>query len=217
MGQSERNTIRLHIDDDDTREQIKVVLDELEARLEIPALGSVLFHVLMELVTNAVKANLKRAYFHKNGHSFDDKASYENGLQAFKATYPELDKNSFVEALDELDLVVTIDTDLDHDRLVIHVQNNTSLYPAEEQRIREKLSLAMEAKKLMDFYTYYGDDTEGHGLGLAMVVLLIKRLGYDPKHFRVFLKDGRTVARLEFPLHADYTPIRNKIDEQKNP
>lgn len=41
-----------------------------------------------------------------------------------------------------------------------------------------------------------------------MIVLLIRDLGFDPQYFRVYKTEDKTVARLEFPLSADYTPIR---------
>ena len=74
------------------------------------------------------------------------------------------------------------------------------------------LAAAMGVKDLVEFSVHYGDESEGNGLGLAMVVLLIKDMGFDPGFFRVYLNDGYTTARLEFPLSADYTPLRGRQD-----
>ena len=65
-------------------------------------------------------------------------------------------------------------------------------------------------KDILEFSVQFADETEGKGLGLAMIVLLIKDLGFDSSFFRVYKKPDRTVARLEFPLSADYTPIRSR-------
>ena len=66
----------------------------------------------------------------------------------------------------------------------------------------------MGVKDLVEFSVHYGDESEGNGLGLAMVVLLIKDMGFDPGFFRVYHNEGQTTARLEFPLSADYRPLR---------
>jgi len=80
----------------------------------------------------------------------------------------------------------------------------------EERRLRSHLARAMEVRNLVQFSEAYGDDTEGAGLGLALVIMLIKDMGFDPDYFRVFTRGDSTVARLEFPLKKDYVPIRKK-------
>jgi hypothetical protein len=214
MENSENKIFTLRIDDKGIHQQIKENLVNIEKKLKIEGLGSVMFHVIMELINNAVKANLKRAFFHENGYSFSDPENYNLGLEAFKKHHENLIQNEYLNSLKELDLTVTVGTNLNAERLIINVRNNAVLLKEEEKRIREKLSLAMNSKKLLEFYTHYGDTTEGSGLGLAMIVLLIKRLGFDPKNFRVFREGNKTVARIEFPLDKDYVPIRQKIKNQ---
>lgn len=196
--------------DDPTRDRLQDELQSLESKLEIEGIGNTLFSVVMELVGNAVKANVKRAYFTRLGLNLEDKAEYEKGLTKFGEDYPNIDKEQYRLALEELDLKVDLDIDLDHNRLLIFVQNNTLLLKDEEKRIRAKLAGAMDVKDVMEFYMHYGDDTEGRGLGLAMTVLLIKDLGFNPDYFRVYHEGGRTIARIEFPLDAKYLPIREQ-------
>ena len=75
----------------------------------------------------------------------------------------------------------------------------------------------MQSKNLIQYSKFLGgqDETEGKGFGLAMIVLLIKHLGFDPGNFRIYTKDSRTVARLEFPLTSDYIPIRSRQSQNK--
>jgi hypothetical protein len=193
----------------ETRSALEQVFAVIEQELGREGLAFALLTVLMELVGNAVKANQKRAFFIKNGYSLDESESYDAGLKAFKEAYARLHKD-YDSALAELDLKVSVDVDYDNDRLLTAVENNSVLFPAEEARIREKLGTAMNSAELSEFYTHYGDDTEGSGLGLAMIVFLIRESGFNPSHFRVFKRDGRTIARLEFPLNANYTPIRDR-------
>jgi hypothetical protein len=69
----------------------------------------------------------------------------------------------------------------------------------------------MHSKDLIDFMIHYGQiNEEGEGLGLPLVVLLIKEAGFKPEYFRVFKDDQNTIARIEFPLSSEYIPIRDR-------
>ncbi len=196
----------------DVKDSLKTAFDDVETRLAIEGLGTALFTVVMELVTNAVKANLKRAFFTRNGYSLSDSESYRAGVEAFKDNYKVIEGEEYGRALGELDLVVSVNIDLDNDRLLTFVENNTQLQADEETRIRGKLASAMSASELAEFYLHFGDDSEGSGLGLAMIVFLMREIGFDPNNFRVYQKNGKTIARIEFPLNKDYVPIRKRFN-----
>lgn len=206
----ERRSIKLHLMDESVESELLTTLKEFEERLKIEGLSVTLFNVIMELVGNAVKANLKRVFFERHGFDSTDPDSYHRGIEQFTQNYRHTNTEEYRRALKELELQVTIDMDLDSDRLLIHVRNNTVLLAEEERRIRTKLAQAMGTKDIMNFYIEFGDETEGKGLGLAMVILLIKDLGFDPSLFRVFHDNDRTIARLEFPLSANYVAIRER-------
>ena len=210
MSPDSNKRYSMRILDADMKQQMRDLFEGLETKLGIQGLGVALYSVIMELVGNAVKANLKRAYFREHSYSMEDPATYQAGLVAFKESHGTLKKEDYVSALEELELVVSVEVDLDHQRLLAYVENTTILIAEEEMRIRKKLGNAMDCSELTDFYMNYGDDVEGSGLGLAMIVFMIRQIGFDPKYFRVFHRGNRTIARLEFPLEADYVPIRER-------
>jgi len=210
MEVSDQTKLSIRIVDETVKDRLREVFEDLEHRLGIEGFGVVLYSVLMELIGNAVKANLKRAFFRKHEYSLEDPESYERGLEAFKKNYREIRKEEYVRALEELELVVTVETDLDNDRFLAFVENNTIMLAEEEGRLRTKLAGAMNSDELAEFYLNYGDDMEGGGIGLAMIVFLIREIGFNPGNFRVFHRNGKTIARLEFPLHANYVPIRER-------
>lgn len=207
----ERRRITLHLVNEKVEKELDGALRDFEQRLKIEGLAVTLFNVVMELVSNAVKANLKRVFFERHGYDATVTESYRKGIEHFASQYRNTNTAEYQRALDELELQVSIDMDLDAERLMIHVRNNTLLMAEEERRIRTKLANAMGVKDIMNFYIEFGDETEGKGLGLAMVILLIKDLGFDPALFRVFHDGNKTIARLEFPLSADYVAIRDRI------
>jgi hypothetical protein len=162
----------------------------------------------------------------QNGYSFEDTESYHQGLKAFKESYQKLFKNKledkedhkdlikrkeWLEALKDLGLKVRLIIDIDHQRILIFVINNTRMIPEEEKRLRDSLSAAMRSKDLMDFIINYGQiDEEGKGLGLPLIILLIKEAGFKPEYFRVYKDEKNTIARIEFPLLKDYVPLRER-------
>lgn len=196
--------------DEPEKNELQILCDRLENELEIEGLSFTLFYVIMELISNAVRANIKRVFFHKHHFTYSDLPSYEKGLEAFRAELDAMNWASHQEYLRQQNLSVRVETDLDDERLLVYVENNAPLFDEEELRIREKLAESMIMNDLADFSTHFGDDTEGKGLGLAMVVSLIRDLGFDPDNFRVFHDGEKTTARIEFPLAVDYTPIRKR-------
>jgi len=204
----EKRTINLQILNEEAKANLRRTFDDLERKLAIDSLGLTLFYVVMELVGNAVKANLKRVFFKNHKYNLNDAEDYRLHIDEFKVYYNSVPEDEYSQSFRTLGLSVTIDIDLDQQRLLIFVENNAILHPEEERRIRDKLGSTREMKDIIDFSVQFADETEGKGLGLAMIVLLIRDLGFDPQFFRVYKQNDRTVARLEFPLSADYTPIR---------
>lgn len=201
---------KITVFEDKQKEELLAYFKNLEQKLDRPGISAALFNVMQELITNAIKANLKRIFFTREGYSLKDPEQYQKGLNAFKVAYADMHDEDWSQALKELKLEVTVEVDINASRLLIYVHNNTPMIEEEEKRVRKNLAAAMGVKDLVQFSVQYGDESEGNGLGLAMVILLIKDMGFDPRNFRVFHNRDKTVARLEFPLSADYTTIREK-------
>ena len=203
-------TFHIETLDSPSRDSIHQFCLNLEKRFEKEGMGDTIYNVVQELINNAVKANLKRSFFNANDYSFEDERSYAAGLAAFKRSLRTISEEEWKKAVRDLGLRVTVEVDADEERILIYVENNAIMIPEEERRLRSHLARAMEVRNLLQFSEAYGDDTEGAGLGLALVIMLIKDMGFDPDYFRVFTSGVSTVARLEFPLKKDYVPIRKR-------
>ena len=53
------------------------------------------------------------------------------------------------------------------------------------------------------------DNTEGAGLGLALIIIMMKGEGIDPNLFRIAITDEYTSARLEIPFTNEFKDHRH--------
>ena len=114
MAAEKKSKFLVHILDDDARDQLKSYFRNLEDELGREGMGTALFNVVQELVTNAVKANVKRVFFEQNHYNLEDPAGYKKGLEDFRTFFRSLDAASYQKTLKEMELSVRVDVDLDH-------------------------------------------------------------------------------------------------------
>lgn len=78
----------------------------------------------------------------------------------------------------------------------ISVRNNTELTAVEQSRIKEKLAIAERYSCLADAYSTTEDGAEGAGLGIVMMLFMLKNLGFGTDAFNVRTAQGETIATL---------------------
>lgn len=174
----------------------------------------IVYPAVKELVINATKANMKRVFFAEQGIDAMNTDDYDKGMTLFKDKLTETMIMHHRKDFKDRDFKITITFYYTDKVMNIKVKNNFPLLPREEERIREKFENAQSFTSLLDFYMAHGDDTEGAGLGITMVGILLDQSGIDRHAFTVFEKPGysETAARLEIPLHEDYIPRRRQFE-----
>ncbi|HOP29045.1 MAG TPA: HDOD domain-containing protein [Spirochaetota bacterium] len=136
-----------------------------------------LITIIREIVFNAFKANLKRLYFIKAGVDLNDKEKYDLLMQNFKDDY--------LYKLDEIEEEITAQDDYHiqinfkktDNSLKVTVFNNVAIIEEEFNRIKTRLEQSKKYMNLADAYNDIYDSTEGAGLGLALMVFLLKNSG----------------------------------------
>ncbi len=167
-----------------------------------------------ELVINASKANLKRVLFERLSLNIEDENDYVTGMNYFASHLSEDKIRSYGKSFKEKNLPVTATFYYSPDVLNIKVKNNFKLQPAEEKRIRDKFDKAISFASLLDFYVEHGDHTEGAGMGLTMVGILLDQTGIDKHSFSLYSSEryNETAAKLEIPLSSNYVPKRKAFE-----
>ena len=155
-----------------------------------------LSYCLFELLDNASKANAKRVYFKEHNLNINDEKDYKDGMKMFKET---LDENNlhYQEELKAGELRVHLLLSAD-DVISITVINNTKITDLEYERIKEKIEktkvYSTMAEALEDI-----DQTEGSGLGIITVLIMLKKLGLAADHLKFKTTENETIATIEIP------------------
>lgn len=156
-------------------------------------------YCVQELAVNAKKANTKRVYFIERGLDLSNPDDYKEGMQHFKentlsniAHYLQLQKEKGLY----IKLVLQIKKNIIH----VEIRNNVVITKTELIRIHDKLARSRQYNNLEDALAQVLDDSEGAGLGLVILVLMLKKIGLDEDCFDIFNTDKETIARIVIPL-----------------
>jgi len=190
-------------------ERVQETLNEILAKYDKERLIPILYTVLKELIINATKANQKRVFFEENNFDIKNAAHYEIAIKQYKKIFNENMGETYAPKCKQKDYYCIIIFEYDTNGLKVEIRNNTLIAEQEEKSIREKLSVAMAYDDLAQFYMDNADNTEGAGLGLALIIIMMKGEGIDPNLFRISITDEYTSARLEIPFSDDFKTNRN--------
>jgi putative nucleotidyltransferase with HDIG domain len=156
-------------------------------------------YCVQELAVNAKKANTKRVYFIERGLDMNNSDEYKQGMTGFKqdtlnnlAHYLKLQK--------EKGLYIKIVLQNKKNTIYLEVHNNVAVTKTELIRIHDKLARSRQYNSLEDALSQVLDDSEGAGLGLVIMILMLKKMGLNEDCFDILGTDKETVARIAIPL-----------------
>ena len=198
---------------EETERALHDTLADILDHYGVSRLHGILYTALKELAVNAVKANMKRVVFHQQGLDVHDPEDAARGHHLFKQRIHGGNMEGFARESRELGYAVFVDFLLFKDAMIVEIRNNSLITLEENRRLRDKLAKSMKYEDVAQFYLDYADDTEGAGLGMTMITVMLKQENIDPHCFTVFDDGDQTVARLEIPLSDNYVPRRFRFAE----
>ena len=176
-------------------------------------LKPLVYSIVKELLINGTRANLKRVFFVDRGYDIQNAEEYEKGTREYRATIREENAENYGIRAREMGYYVESTFRHMPDGIRVEVVNLTSVTPQEEERLRNRLEEAMKYETMIDFYMHNQDETEGAGLGLAMITIMLRAENIDPHYFRIFSEGNRTVARLEIPFSDRFDSVRDSFGD----
>lgn len=158
-----------------------------------------LSYCLFELLDNASKANAKRIFFKEKNLNIENDSDYKEGMNGFKADLSEHAEHYLEELkLGQLKVHLLLSA---NDVITITVANNTKITDSEFLRIKEKIDKTKNYANLQDAVSDI-DQTEGSGLGIITVIIMLKKLGLTPNNLTFNITENETVATIEIPKDA---------------
>ena len=157
---------------------------------------------LGELLTNSKKANTKRIYFSQRGLDLNDKEDYEKGMKTFKEdTLNNIDY--YLTEQKKAGLYIKFEIQLIDDFIKIQIKNNALLCPFERERIDEKLKSVENYTTEKDALEKLLDQTEGAGLGIIIIILMLEKIGLSKEDYKVYTNETETITEIVLPLNTE--------------
>lgn len=201
-------SLKTHRISKSAEEHIQKAVELILDKLTYPTLVPTLYTIIKELAINACKANQKRVFFEERGYSMVEPQEYAKGVREYRELFSEEMSHEFGAKAKKKGYYCLISFRYDEDGITIEVVNNTPIAKEEEKAVRERLEKGMLYDDIAQFYIDNADTTEGAGLGLALILIMLKGEGIDPNYFRIIMGDDSTVARLEIPLSKRFVSVR---------
>jgi putative nucleotidyltransferase with HDIG domain len=158
-----------------------------------------LTYCVQELVVNAKKANTKRVYFAEKGLKIDMLDDYKQGMQTFKKDTME-NIGYYLALQKERGLYIKLLFASKSDSIQIEVRNNSLITRTELIRIYDRLARSQRFNSIDEAFAQVLDESEGAGLGLVVMVLMLKKMGLDKNAFNITCSETETIARITVPL-----------------
>lgn len=163
-----------------------------------------LSYCLKELINNAKKANTKRVYFLDKKLDIMNKAEYDRGMKTFKEdTLSNI--HFYLEQQRKLGLYVKVIIQARNSKIKIEIRNKCELAVFEYKRIHDKITRALQFDSVEEGISQLLDNTEGAGLGLVIMILMLRKLGLTEENYQVLSENGETITRLILPFTKELT------------
>ncbi len=155
---------------------------------------------LGELLTNSKKANTKRVYFKEKNLDITDEADYNRGMESFKSdTLSNI--GHYLSIQKKQGLYIKLLLQMTSDFIKVEIRNNSVLTVFETERIQEKIRKARQYNSMEEVYMDILDQTEGSGLGIIIMILMLQKVGLSSENYQIFSVGNETITKIILPLN----------------
>ena len=162
-------------------DQLFVFLKCYLEELQLHSCEDLIIYAIRELAANANKANMKRLYFMEKNLDINNIDHYKKGMESFKdEAYIDLEK--YTSRLLEEGIYVKFRFHVKNEDFKITIMNNTKLSQEEESRINDKIQKAWQFESMEEAMVHILDGTEGAGLGIVSIIMMLRNLGVRSKN-----------------------------------
>jgi HD-like signal output (HDOD) protein len=173
-----------------------------------------LSYILLELVTNANKANIKRIYFMEHKRDIRNPEEYREMMADFSRVIQN-DNSPYIPKFETYRLYTVVSFHIEEDRLLICVTNSQRATSQELDRIQRVIRTARVLRTVIEAFDRISDRTEGANLGTISTLLMLRKLGLgdDAYRFDSDEQKNETTVTLDIPLDTVTDKQAGKLSE----
>ncbi len=209
-------SIKLFNNDKESNDSIKSTIKSIFNQYNRKDLTDIIYYCVKELITNAVMTNVKSLYFAKKNLNVNNIGDYVAGMTMFNDMIDKNEAKKYFAALEEENLWVKFNIRHNKNGLKFEITNNSPIVGIEEKQIRMKLQKSMIYINLFDDNNVEDYDYYDEKMGLALVLMMLKKANLDVSLFRIGTTNGITLSRIEVPLSSKFRSSRGKKPAIKN-
>lgn len=206
-------TMAFYYPDQNVMKSLNSLFAKVLAKMDFIYLLDTLVTIQREIIINAAKANAKRVFFQEEGLDITDPMQYAQGMARFRnEIVGELE--NIRDKLAESSLKIRVRIQKTQKGTVINVSNNTPILPEELDRIKLRMEKARSYNDFSEAYEEVYDSTEGAGLGIVLVTLLLKNSGIGVESYKISSDGTSTKCELLIPKEIRPQEITTNIKQE---
>lgn len=184
---------------EDTEEKIKFILAKILEKYQKEEIFTAVFSSIKELIANSTKANAKKILIDEG--KIDNPDDVMEVVEKLRTILNEEALLEYGIKAKGKRLSTRIHFHVENNQLIVRVINNIPLHPKDLERIHERIEKSSQYDSIAEFYLENPDPAaEGMGLGLSMVVVLLKSVNIDYRNFSMTSDEKKTYATIIIPL-----------------
>jgi len=198
----------------DTEKDLNLIILRILNKFNKLDMLATVYTCIKELAVNGAKANIKRILFDEVKIDLENEQDYRQGLSIFREKLTDKFITEYAQKAKERGLYVDVKFDYNEERLVIEIINNSALTKREDERIREKFRDGLRYDNIGELYMEMQDNQEGAGMGIALIMMMLKSEGIDPHSFTIYSDySNKTSAKITFPMSPNFRSSRAQHPE----
>jgi len=189
------------------------ILHRLLQKYDFLYYKEMLLTVIRELISNAIKANVKRLYFKIKNLDIRDRLDYRDGMNTFKEDV-YCNDNDYLDKLKSSNLFVKVLFKPKADSFSLYIINNTQILKEELIKVNARIKKAFKYNDIAEAFHDVLDDSEGAGLGLIMAIMLFKNSGISLDSFKISAQKGRTISSINISQRKNQLEVNAKVTDE---
>ncbi|MFN3604536.1 MAG: HDOD domain-containing protein [Leptonema sp. (in: bacteria)] len=187
---------------------LHAILHRLLSEFDLSFLTETIYVIVIEQISNFLKAIVKRIYFLENNLDINNYKDYTTNILKFKEKVLE-NWNVYDYEFEKYNFSFVFEVSIENEHIQFKFRNNIKANIFERDRIENRISADLNQ---MNFYQEL-DSTEGGGLGILMTISLLENYGISRKNFCIVFNQDSTVATISIPLKLNKPKVQSYLKE----